>query len=41
MKSANYEMPILAHVLKYSKDMEKQEKAHTILNLRSRFKTKE
>ena len=41
MTSSNYEMPILANVSKYTGDMEKPEKAQTIPNLRSRFKTKE
>ena len=41
MTSSNYEMPILANVPKYIGGMEKPEKAQTISNLRSRFKTKE
>ena len=41
MISSNYEMPILANVPKYIGGMEKPEKAQTISNLRSRFKTKE
>ena len=38
MTSSNYEMPILANVPNYIGGMEKPEKAHTISNLRSRFK---
>ena len=41
MTSSNYEMPILANVPKYIRGMEKPEKAQTIPNLRSQFKTKE
>ena len=41
MAYSNYEMPILANVPKYIGGMEKPEKAQTISNLRSRFKTKE
>ena len=41
MTSSNYEMPILANVPKYIGGMEKPEKARTISNLKSRFKTKE
>ena len=41
MTSSNYEMSILANVPKYIGGMEKSEKAQTISNLRSRFKTTE
>ena len=41
MTSSNYEMSILANVPKYIGVMEKSEKAQTIPNLRSRFKTTE
>ena len=41
MTSSNYEIPILANVPKNIGGMEKLEKAQTISNLISRFKTKE
>ena len=40
MISSNYKMPILANVSKYIGGMEKPEKAQTMPNLRSRFKTR-